>query len=89
MKKVIAAFIILALLLTLGCGGKDAPAAKTSPAVKDQTASVDAPEDTSAAETTAAAISDVETDLDGLEELDESFLSEELDDLDSELDFEI
>ena len=87
MKKVITAFLILTLLLTLGCGGKTAPEDK----VQTDRPSTQIPSDveTSAPVTTAAAVTDIEAELDGLDDLDDDFLSAELETLDSELDFEI
>lgn len=88
MKKVITAFLILTLLLTLGCGGKTAPENKQNPTTEN---SVQAPSavDTAAPENTAAAVTEIESELDGLDNLDDDFLSDELESLDSELDFEI
>ncbi|MBU2561114.1 MAG: hypothetical protein KKD17_02370 [Nanoarchaeota archaeon] len=79
MKKAIALFLVLTLLFTLGCAGKPAP--KPSPAVDVTTAG--------AAGTTSAAVSDVESDLGSIDDLDEDFASSDLDNLDNELNFEI
>ncbi|MBN1545005.1 hypothetical protein JW898_06110 [Candidatus Woesearchaeota archaeon] len=78
MKKAIAFFLVLVLLLTLGCAGKQAQ--KTGPASEAATAE--------AADTTSAAVSDVDSDLGSIDDLDEEFTSG-LDSLDTELNFEI
>ena len=83
MKKVIALVLILVLIFTLGCGGKakTSPAERVSGPVKE--VAVDEPA------TTSDAVSEVESDLGDIERLDEDFLTDDLDALDSELDFEI
>jgi hypothetical protein len=66
--------------LALGCAKK--------PEVPEEEPPVEEPEEV-AAETTAAAVSDIESELDAIDDLDEDFLTAELEDLDAELDFEI
>lgn len=88
MKKILAMILILSLVLVMGCARE---ATVTSGNVKTPTTNSPTVAQTPAADTvgTEAAVSEVEADLDGLEDLDEDYLSEELDTLDSELDFEI
>lgn len=88
MKKVILAFLLLALALTLGCGGKTAPEGDTSPETSIET-TTDLEGDAELPAATSAAVTEVDSDLADLNDLDDSFLSDELESLDSELDFEI
>ena len=91
MKKIITVLVILCLMFTLGCAAKPAPRSGV-PADKTTGEPVDTPAEVAADDATAdtaAAVTDIEAELDDLEDLDEDFLSEELESLDSELDFEI
>jgi hypothetical protein len=80
MKRAITILLILTLVFTLGCGGKEAPAPADMPDVTTPEAPAD---------TTSAEVAEVESELEDIDALDEGLLSTELDDLDSELDFEI
>lgn len=81
MKKTITLVLILALVFTLGCDGKEKPA--TTDDISEPSAYATEPE------TTSNAVLEVESELNGLDNLDEDFLSDDLDTLDAELDFEI
>jgi hypothetical protein len=78
MKRIIAVLLMLSLLFVLGCG------AKTQ---KDVRTIQNLPE--SASESTNAAVDEADNQLEGIDELDEEFLTSDLEELDSELDFEI
>ena len=85
MKKIIAVIAILALVFVIGCAEKTVE----GPVVTKETPS-EGP--ASAGITTTdidTDVSEVESDLDNIEDLDEDFISAELEDLDTELDFEI
>ncbi|MBW2964942.1 hypothetical protein KY363_05795 [Candidatus Woesearchaeota archaeon] len=91
MKKAITIFLVLALVFSLGCAGKSTEPSKavgTQAKPSASTASQAVPAST-ASGTTASAVSEVDTDLSGLDTLDDLSLDSELDDLDSELNFEI
>jgi hypothetical protein len=81
MRKTIALVLILALVFTLGCGGKAKPAPTDDVSGPAALAAEPA--------TTSDAVLEVESDVDGLDDLDEDFLSDDLDALDADLDFEI
>jgi len=75
MKKVLAILLILVLVFTVGCGGKrGVPVAPTEKVP---------------AETTSAAVTEIESDLAEIDDLDEDFVSTETDSLDKDLDFQI
>lgn len=78
MRKAIAVFLVLALLLTVGCGGNrqnaDTQKVSVTPASDGATAS---------------AVTDVDKELSEIDSVDSELSSEELDSLDSELNFEI
>jgi uncharacterized protein YcfL len=86
MRKAIAVFLLLVLLLTLGCAAKRQAAA--SPGAH-QKVSVEPPVAPAAGGATASAVSDVDKELSEIDSIDSELSSEELDSLDSELDFEI
>ncbi|MBW2971936.1 hypothetical protein KY359_02770 [Candidatus Woesearchaeota archaeon] len=87
MRKAIAFFIIMTLLLTLGCAAKPTPKPSVgAPAVPAPAAPA---AEAAAAGSTAAAVTEVDADLGAIDDLDDEFLSAELDSLDTELDFEI
>lgn len=81
MRKAIALLLILAFVFTLGCGKAATEAADTS--------SEEDAGSTAEPATTSEAVLDVESELEGIDDLDEDFLSDDLESLDSELDFEI
>jgi outer membrane lipopolysaccharide assembly protein LptE/RlpB len=83
MRKLIAILLVLALLLTIGCGGMRQAA--DAPADTEKVA-VSAPVSDSA---TASAVTDVDNELSEIDSVDSELSSEELDNLDSELNFEI
>lgn len=89
MNKMIAFLVILALLFTMGCA-KDSSVYKPRP--KATVISPSGPAEItagSAGESTETAVTDVESDIDNLDDLNDDFLSDDLENLDSELDFEI
>ncbi len=73
MKKVITILILLVLVSALGCGSKTTQQPTTA-------------EDTG---TASEQVDALDTELAGIDDLDEDFLDSDLDSLDSELDFEI
>ena len=75
MKKVLAILLILALVFTVGCGGKQAR----------PVAPVQAPADI----TTSAAVTAIESDLGNIDDLDADLVSTDTDSLDKDLDFQI
>ena len=83
MNKFITLILILTLVFTLGCGGNT----KTSPT--DKFSGITDGLATEEPATISDAISKVEAELGGIDSLDDDFISDELENLDSDLDFEI
>lgn len=79
MKKIIAVLLMLSLLFVLGCGAKTHKDVKTIQSLPGQQAS----------ESANSAVEEVDSELGEIEALDEDFLASDLEELDSELDFEI
>ncbi len=94
MKKTIAILVILALVFTMGCAGKDtnltnSVQAKAKNTAEDTSSTSITATNTASTDTTSAAVSEIESDLTNIENFDSDLLSTELEDLDTELDFEI
>lgn len=92
MRKALVFLLILALVFTAGCAAKDkSKAAQTLPdnTAADTTKTTTDTTTGASTDTTSAAVSDLESDLADIDSFDDELLSTELDDLDSELNFEI
>ena len=80
MKKIISVLLILCLIFTVGCGAKTEKRVMTaSPSDQDGLREG----------STGNAVEEVDAELNEIEELDDSFLETDLEELDSDLDFEI